>query len=120
LSQFVAAFNSSDGARVRGLLADSFQLQDDLPEGLFDSQDQQKTLAYLDSRMHLAEHFLDVAIQPGVGTDVAGMSFTRSTGDGRRLFGNAKAVTSYGSRRDGRNCQILTRLVMTSRPQPLP
>jgi hypothetical protein len=120
LSQFVAAFNSSDGPRVRGLLANSFQLQDDLPEGFFDSQDQEKIFPYLDRRMHLGERFLDVVIQAGVSVDVAGMSFVRSTGDERKLYGNAKAVTSYGSRRDGRNCQILKHLVMTSRPQPLP
>jgi hypothetical protein len=120
LTQFVAGFNSSDGARVRGLLADSFQLHDDLPEGVFDSQDQQKTLAYLDMRMHLAEQFRDVVIQPGVSVDVAGMSFVRSTVNERTLYGNAKAVTSYGSRRDGRNCQILTRLIMTSRPERSP
>jgi hypothetical protein len=120
LTQFVAAFNSGDGPRVRGLLADSFQLDDDLPEGFFDSQDQGKIFAYLDARMRLGERFVDVVIEPGVRVDVAGMSFVRSTGDGRKLFGNAKAVTSYGSHRDGRNCQILTQLMMTSRPQPSP
>jgi hypothetical protein len=67
--------------------------------------------------MHLGEHFLDVVIQPGVTVDVAGMTFVRSAADERKLYGNAKGVTSYGSHRDGRNCQILTRLVMTSRPQ---
>jgi hypothetical protein len=120
LGDFIAAFNSGDARGVADLVGATVQLTDDLPERNFVSQERQEVLNYLNVRIALGERFLDVVITPGIQTNVAGVSYARMTSDGRKLFGNGKAVTSVTDQEHATDCHHLSALIMFGRPQPQP
>lgn len=120
LNDFIAAFNSGNGLRVAGLVGASVHLVDDLPERKFDPEQRQEVLNYLNGRINLGERFLDVVITPGIQTNVAGVSFARTTSDGRKLVGNGKAITSVTEPDHATDCHDLSQLIMFGRPLPLP
>lgn len=118
-SDFVAAFNSGDRVRIRRLLAPSFHLADDLPERFFKSQQDDEVRAYLDARINLGEQFLNVKLEPGITPNVVGITFLRTTSDGRKLYGKGKAVTSQ-QQAPTTDCSHLSELIMFGRPEQTP